>query len=95
MNEYCAICNKAADHMHHLMPGRSQRKKFDDIKIPLCANCHQNIHAFPIATELSRMLGQAIWELKYMDEAYEFVTSNHIEPEARQEFIRQNMKSYL
>ena len=95
MNDYCVLCGRQADHLHHLMPGRSQRSMFDEIKIPVCANCHQNIHAFPVATNLSRMLGQAIWEIKYMNDAYKLATEEDIEPEARAEFMKKNFKSYL
>lgn len=95
MNESCVICGRQAEHLHHLMPGRSQRSLFDEIKMPVCAFCHDKIHANIQALTLSRMLGQAIWEIKYMEEAYIFSTGEGIEEEAREAFLKKNGKSYL
>lgn len=95
MNESCVICGRQADHLHHLMPGKSQRSLFDEIKIPVCAFCHDKIHANNQALTLSRMLGQAIWEIKYMEEAYKLSTDEGIEAEARAKFLMKNGKSYL
>lgn len=95
MTELCIICNRQADHLHHLMPGKGARQMFDEIKIPVCSFCHDKIHANNQALTLSRMLGQALWEIKYMEEMYKLSTGEGIEAEAREEFRKKNMRSYL
>ena len=65
--------------MHHLLFG-SDRQLADKygLMIPLCASCHNGcewgvigqIHDNPRAEDLSKMLGQAIWEKNYYKDLY-------------------------
>lgn len=69
-NKYCDICgkNKAID-VHHLMPGTSERKICEQYKdvmcLEICRQCHDFIHQNDTAVKLSKMLGQALFEVNY------------------------------
>lgn len=40
--KYCSLCGSPATEVHHLVLGTSLRKlaEQDDLKMPLCNNCH-------------------------------------------------------
>ena len=42
----CALCNKTANHLHHIFYKSEDRSKVDDINnlIPLCVECHLKVH---------------------------------------------------
>ena len=71
-NEICIFCGRKAEAQHHLVFGTSGRKlsEKDGLKIPICNNCHNmgdklcRIHDNPMAEQLSKMLGQAMFEAK-------------------------------
>lgn len=62
---YCLLCGKPNVDPHHLVFGGSLRKLADEdgLVIPVCRSCHDEIHANPTASRLSKMLGQTIYEL--------------------------------
>lgn len=84
----CFFCMRHADGEHHLIFGNSARKFADEdgLKIPICNSCHnmghrtERIHDNPMAERLSKMLGQAIYELKIG---------------SREEFMKRYGRSYL
>ena len=84
----CFFCGKAAVEEHHLLFGNGTRKlaEEDGIKVPVCKDCHTmgrvtgRIHDNSMAENLSKKLGQAIWENYYG---------------SRQEFRSRYGKSYL
>ncbi len=84
----CFFCGKQAEGEHHLLFGNGTRKlsEEDGLKVPVCNQCHTlgtvtgRIHDNPIAEKLSKMLGQAMFELKIGD---------------RQDFMARYGKSYL
>lgn len=71
-NDRCYFCNAPAIGVHHLIFGTANRKlcDADGLYIAICANCHTSgpipsrIHDNPMAEKLSKMLGQALWEIK-------------------------------
>lgn len=85
----CFFCGRPAECEHHLLFGTSARNlaEQDGIKVPCCNKCHNmankavdRVHGNPMAEKLSKMLGQAIWEVNYGD---------------REAFRRRYGKSYL
>lgn len=101
--DYCLCCGNRATTMHHLIFGTSGRQfgeKYGLI-IPLCDSCHNmseyvtcRIHDNPRAEDLSKMLGQAIWEKNYYMDLYNNLNRTD-EDEARQRFIEMHGQSYL
>ena len=84
----CFFCGKPAEGEHHLLFGNGTRKLADEdgLKVPICNNCHtiggisERIHDNPMAEKLSKMLGQAIFEIEVGD---------------REDFMTRYGKSYL
>lgn len=84
----CFFCGAPAECEHHLIFGNGNRdlSDKDGLKVPSCNKCHntgsisERIHDNPMAEKLSKMLGQAIYELKIDD---------------RETFRRRYGKSYL
>lgn len=63
----CQICGKRmASDTHHLIFGTANRilADRDGITIDICEQCHGAIHGNGTASHLSKMLGQALWELR-------------------------------
>ncbi len=65
----CIFCKKEAHGVHHLLFGSNRRLADEDgLYYPICDSCHiagkYRIHDNPTAERLSKMLGQALWELK-------------------------------
>ena len=89
----CAICGsktfKEADHLHHLIPGSSRRKKADryGLVIPVCASCHEWIHS-STAVVLSKYLGQMMFER-------DAVAEGRTKAQARGDFMREFGENYL
>lgn len=69
----CFFCEAPAECEHHLLFGNGVRKlaEKDGIKVPICNRCHnmgnllERIHDNSMAENLSKKLGQAIWEKEY------------------------------
>lgn len=97
--DYCFFCNAKASCEHHLIFGMSQRElaEEDGIKVPSCDNCHtigkNRIHDNVMAEKLSKMLGQALWELDYVKKntMYGYTIGDN----AREKFRKRYGKSYL
>ena len=92
-DKYCLLCGSPdATDTHHLIFGRygADRDKADEdgIYIPLCRTCHTLIHNSGTACKLSKMLGQALWELNYVAD------KEKIE-DAREHFRKRYSKSFL
>lgn len=92
---YCLLCGKPKDASHHLIFGTSHRRLADEdaIYIPICNSCHnmhgiESIHGNPTSSRLSKLLGQALWELNY-------VASEKEIKNAREQFRKRYGKSYF
>lgn len=94
---YCFFCGNEASCDHHLIFGTSRRdfsEKYG-LKVPICDACHTRgenvvcrIHDNPMAEKLSKMLGQALFEL-------EMVSKGMTKDEARQKTIKEAGQSWL
>lgn len=109
--EICIFCGRPAEGEHHLIFGMARRKlsEKDGLKVPTCSNCHNmgdklnRIHDNPMAEELSKMLGQALWERNWIlkdavhdPEKKDEKGIQELESRiARKEFMRRYGKSYL
>lgn len=103
-NEYCAVCGRAAEATHHLIFGRGYRNlaEEDGLKIPLC-NYHHNfgnmgIHEHTAAEQLSKMLGQALFERNELLKAlciFDKDFSDFMNEEARKAFVKRYGRSWL
>ena len=84
----CFFCGREAEGEHHLLFGRGIRPlaEQDGLKVPICNRCHtmgsiaERIHGNAMAEKLSKMLGQAMYEMKIG---------------TREEFRQRYGKSYL
>lgn len=85
--EYCAICGKAKDDVHHLVFGTANRKLSDEDKlcVPLCREHHEFMHK---NAKISRIIGQLMYERDKCAEGYSVEA-------ARQSFRIRYGKSYL
>lgn len=74
VNKYCEICGKRqATDNHHLIGSTSDRKisdQYDFMQIKICRQCHNDIHHNNTANKLSKMLGQALFEVNYSYQEY-------------------------
>lgn len=99
----CIFCGRPATEEHHLIfgtYGRSFSDKYGLI-IPVCRICHRSseflcdqIHDNARAEDLSKMLGQAIWEKNYYRDLYQNMNRDE-EDEARNRFVELHGRSYL
>ena len=99
----CVCCGREATCIHHLIFGTSGRNFSEKygLTIPLCDACHNmsegftvcQIHDNPRAEDLSKMLGQAIWEKNYYKDLYYHL--NRDDDEAREQFRELFGKSFL
>ena len=99
----CICCGRPATHIHHLLfgSGREFADKYG-LTIPVCASCHNGcewgvqgqIHDNPRAEDLSKILGQAIWEKNYYKDLY-YQLNRDEGDEARRRFIELFGNSYM
>ena len=86
----CISCGKpTVSEFHHLVYGVANRRLSDDdgLIIPICRSCHDDIHKYGIAGNLSKMFGQAIFE---RNECAKGATLD----EAREKFRKRYGRSY-
>lgn len=94
----CEICGRNDECTHHLIFGANRRLADEDgLTIRLCNSCHnmavkqsERVHGNIIAENLSKKLGQALWEREYIAK-YEA----DIQIEAREAFMKRYGRSYL
>ena len=93
----CPMCKrKYAQARHHLIFGSSLRRLADEdaLYLDLCDDCHnmgkltERIHDNPAAEALSKMLGQAIWEMND-------IAKGSTALEARDHFLERYGQSFL
>lgn len=63
-NDYCLICGRPKDDMHHCLKGHKQRHlaDADGLIIPLCRDCHIKVHKEKEFNVLVEIIGQLAWE---------------------------------
>ena len=101
--ELCVMCGRRyAVHTHHLIMGTANRKLSDryGLTIRVCDECHNGavkaedrIHGNPRAEDLSKMLGQALWERDYYKKLAQGLLNGP--DEARDRFREIFQNSYL
>ena len=77
MIKVCDICGKRAECVHHLIFGFGYRNLADEdaLLMNMCNECHNlasgtgKIHGNSMAENLSKKLGQAIWERDHIAKA--------------------------
>lgn len=62
--DYCLVCGKRREHVHHLVFGNSKRRlaDTDDLTIPLCSGCHEKMHNVKEMQVMSHIVGQLYYE---------------------------------
>lgn len=98
----CELCKENyAECYHHLIFGYGMRKLADQdqLVIHICNRCHNmsdnSIHNNPLASELSKKLGQALWEAKAIARCVPEGMQEKIAQEAREAFRERYGRSYL
>lgn len=89
--ENCAICNKPATEVHHLIFGTANRRLSDQdgLTMPCCRSCHEKIHRDHELQVMSQIAGQLAYEKKVLAE-YDLS-----EEKARHSFMVRYGRSYL
>ena len=69
--DYCMICGKPKEHLHHALYGNKHKLADEDLLlIPLCQYHHQDsengIHNNAGMKALSQALAQACWQRQYL-----------------------------
>lgn len=93
--ENCLFTGTPTTTFHHLLFGSDRRKADEDgLVIPVTDKRHNlaqksedRIHGNPVAEDLSKMFGQAIWERNYC-------AKGHTIEEARAAFMERYGKAY-
>ena len=89
-NELCAICNKQATEVHHLIFGIANRRLSDEdgLTMPLCREHHEMIHRNKELQVMSEIAGQLAYEK-------DKVAEGMVPAEARVDFMVRYGRSYL
>lgn len=92
--DYCIVCGCPTTDTHHLIPGKGRRRLSDEdhLMIPVCRNCHNEIHNNKVALALSRICGQIAYEKWYLAD---FGDSRKSMELSRQRFRERYGVSYL
>ena len=93
-NDYCIICGRPRDDMHHVFKGHKQRHLADEdeLVIPSCKEHHTNgkmaVHTAKEINVLCEIIGQLAYEKRKCAEGYG-------EGAARESFRLRYGRSYL
>ena len=86
--EICVLCGRPKDDTHHLLNGNNRQTcDADNITIPLCRKCHNEIHKNATCEKLCKIIGQLAWEKDYYKEGGL--------GDARKQFLKRYRKSFL
>lgn len=103
-NDFCLICGRPKDNMHHIFKGQKQRALADEdeLIIPLCLEHHTtgnlSVHHTKELNVLCEIIGQLAWEREYLinrqilpfDDSHDEITE-----EVREAFRQRYGRSYL
>jgi ribosomal protein S14 len=89
-NNICVICGRPKQDIHHLVFGRGLRELADEdnLTAPLCRMCHDEIHNNGVASGLSKIVGQLLFEMEQVKKGVPQET-------AREQFRKRYGRSYL
>lgn len=66
--EYCIICGKKRDNLHEVFFGRNRQLSIQyGLVIPLCLECHQEMHRNIYWQKLWHKKGQVVFERTYSE----------------------------
>ena len=79
--DVCLLCDRPAEHTHHLIFGTAGRKLADEdgLTAPLCHECHAFIHTNSKGARMSKIIGQMAYEKDH----------------TRQEFMKRYGRSFI
>lgn len=88
--DICVICGKPKNDIHHLVFGRGIKPLADEdgLVTPICRNCHDGIHQNGVASGLSKIVGQLLFEM-------DLVKKGIPQEVAREQFRKRYGRSYL
>lgn len=91
----CEICGRPAAHTHHLVFGNGIRNLADEdgLTMELCSACHNTIHENPVAGNLSKKLGQILYEKDYIE--YKPIPFGDNSDAARKAFRKRYGRSWM
>lgn len=98
--QFCIICGKPAQHVHHLIEGNGKRELSERFSLtaPLCADCHNmsknSVHLNSKMKAMSNIIGQLEYERKKAIEKSELPFED-LSEEIREDFRKKFGKSYL
>jgi len=104
--QYCMVCGKPREHVHHALYNVGKRKLADEDKLllPLCVYHHEDskngVHNNAGMKAFSQALAEAIWERQYLAEKLAEGETGHQSAEdwmdeAREAFRARYGESYL
>ena len=95
-NDYCIICGKPRQDIHHIFKGHKQRHLADEdgLMIPLCREHHEAVHQHKELNVLCEIIGQLAWERDYISE-HSSLPFDDMTEEAREAFRYRYGRSYL
>ena len=94
--DYCIICGRPKDDIHHIFKGHKQRHLADEdgLVLPLCREHHEAVHHQKEINVLCEIIGQLAWERDYMIETTE-IPFDDLSEDAREAFRDRYGRSYL
>ena len=95
-NDYCLICSKPKNDMHHCLKGVKQRHLADEdgLIIPLCRECHEKVHKHKELNVLVEIIGQLAWERDQLISNQE-LPFDDLSEAVREDFRTRYGRSYL
>lgn len=95
-NDFCLICGRPKDDMHHCLKGHKQRHlaDADGLIIPLCRSCHEQVHKRKELNVLVEIIGQLAYERQWLIEQTQ-LPFDDLGEEAREAFMVRYSRSYI
>ena len=82
ISDYCYICGRPAQHVHHVFYGTANRRLSEKygLKVPLCEACHTGPRGVHFNRELDlqlKRMGQATFKRVYPHEDFVEIFGRH------------------
>lgn len=86
----CIFCYRPTTELHHLVYGGANRRISDDLGlvIPVCRECHNEIHKNGLCGKMSKYMGELLFELNQVADEEEI-------KDAREKFRGYFQKTYF
>ena len=94
--DFCIICSKPKDDVHHCFKGHKQRHlaDADGLVIPVCRECHEKIHKHKELNVLVERIGQLAWEREQLISNQE-LPFDDLSAAVREDFRSRYGRSYI